>query len=60
MVLMVHESTGEKCARVVDNKGLMGPEMDWLAMDLSKELNHGGTGEVLMYTLSSRVTGSLA
>ena len=38
MVVMVDEKTGEKYARVVASKGLSGSEMDWLVIDMSKEL----------------------
>ena len=44
MVVMVDESTGEKYARVVASKGLSAPEMDWLVIDMSKELKAWGHG----------------
>ena len=37
-LVMVDESTGEKYARVVTSKGAAGAEMDWLVIDMSKEL----------------------
>ena len=44
-MVMVDEETGEKYARIVEHKGLQGtPEasMDWLVVDMSKELQAWG------------------
>ena len=42
MIVMVDERTGEKYARVVSNKGVTGSEMNWLVIDMSKELKSWG------------------
>ena len=54
MLVMLDESTGDKYARAVGQKGLgQGDEMSWLIADLREELkswgHHGGDGSHLIF-----------